>query len=265
VKEEQDLRNWPQQMKVIYRDHMNPECIAKGAENAIPMEELHRQTKLMEKKVSLLASNKSVTEARCRQDIQAKTTENSLLIHELNILRVERTALQRQVKDLDLRVRHASKPDSPLPPLEDKGSRATSPAGLKNSPSDGTMKVQDIIGGIPSGSGLPAETRRPLSGKAFSATRRGGPARTTWQHAGGAKKQRPDNHVPPEDRRKMQQLLAKADLNQQQVEMQALENKILRDQVHKLEAQRTADAASGTLEGMHVAGAAHKAVRQAGR
>ena len=52
-----------------------------------------------------LAANKAVIENKCKQDIQNKTTENSLLIHELNMLRVERKTLQRQVKDLQLRDR----------------------------------------------------------------------------------------------------------------------------------------------------------------
>merc|ERR1719271_1329816 len=74
VKEEQDVRSWPQCIRVIYRDHMNPECIAKDAEQSIPMEELRRQTKLMEKKIGQLAANKAVIENKCKQDIQNKTT-----------------------------------------------------------------------------------------------------------------------------------------------------------------------------------------------
>jgi len=59
----------------------------------------------------------------------------------------------------------------------------------------------------------------------------------------------------------MQQLLAKADLNQQQIEMQALENKILRDQVTKLTGNAVGSAE--TLGATHVAGSAAKAVKDA--
>merc|ERR1719395_345364 len=99
---------------------MNPECIAKDLENSIPIEELKRQARLMEKKVSQLAANKATTEDRCRQDIQNKTTENSLLIHELDMLRVERKNLNRQVKDLLLRVRQAEQKELP-DAIEDQG------------------------------------------------------------------------------------------------------------------------------------------------
>lgn len=268
VKEEQDVRNWPLCIKRIYRDHMNAECIAKDAENNIPMEELRRQGKLMALKVSQLAANKATTEDTCRKDIQNKTTENSLLIHELNMLRVEKKTLQRQVKDLLLRVRQAELKAAPA--LHDSTAPPAAKA-LTSSPSDPSVpQLEDLIGRMPDGSGLPAsEPRRPLSGKAFTTTRRTAaassnnwPARSTYQHAGGDKKQRPDSHVAPQDKRKMQQLLAKADLNQQQIEMQSLENKILKDQVLHLEANPAALTFGATR---HVAGAAHKAVRQATR
>jgi len=263
VKEEQDVRSWPQCIRVIYRDHMNPECIAKDAEQSIPMEELRRQTKLMEKKIGQLAANKAVIENKCKQDIQNKTTENSLLIHELNMLRVERKTLQRQVKDLQLRVHNAEL--KAMPALEDKDTKTVMPA-LASSPSDpGMLQLADLFGGVPNGSGLPYQTKRPMSGKTKRAPAppsSNWPARSTWQHAGGDKKQRPDSHIEPEARRRMQQLLVKADLNQQQIEMQSLENKILRDQVEKLES--TAGRAA-TLNAKHAAGAAHKAVRQAAR
>lgn len=262
VKEETDVREWPMCIKRIYRDHMNPECIAKEAEQNIPMEELRRQTRLMEKKVTQLGVNKGATELQCRQDIQNKQTENSLLIHELNMLRVHKKTLNRQVKDLMLRVRQAEL--KALPALEDKDTRSHSSLALGNSPSDPSLvPTLDIFGGrAPSGSGLPPG--RPLSGKSFSTTRRiaptAGPARSTWQHAGGDKKRRPDAHLPPEERRKMQQCLAKADLNQQQIEMQTLENKILRDQVQMIAEKQ--ETTGSILGGTHLAGAAHKAVRQ---
>merc|ERR1712224_777555 len=95
VKEEQDVRKWPKVINQIYKDHRHIGSISKDDENRVPMEELKRQTKLMERKVVLMATNKVIAEEKCRQDIQSKTTENSLLIHELNMLRVDRKSLQR--------------------------------------------------------------------------------------------------------------------------------------------------------------------------
>jgi len=276
VKEEQDVRNWPQCIKRIYKDHMEPTCIAKDAEQSIPMEELRRQGQLMEKKVKQLALNKATTEDRCKSGIQSKTTENSLLIHELNLLRVEQKALQRQVKDLLLACKMAQvKNVEKQVALQNKHSQA--PAMLMGtSPSDPNMlQLGDLFGKVPSGSGLPPQ--RPSSGKAprtrqvAASSSNNATRRSTHEFAGGDKKQRPDNHVDPADKRKMQQLLAKADLNQQQIEMQALENKILRDQVTKLTMPSPTiedPGGAGPAEvntAIHVAGAAHKAVRQATR
>merc|ERR1719375_2113484 len=160
VKEEQDVRSWPQCIRVIYRDHMNPECIAKDAEQSIPMEELRRQTKLMEKKIGQLAANKAVIENKCKQDIQNKTTENSLLIHELNMLRVERKTLQRQVKDLLLRVRQAElkQSEKAMPALQDKAASPAMPALTSSSSDPSIAQIEGLIGKVPNGAGLPQHT-----------------------------------------------------------------------------------------------------------
>merc|ERR550537_1916418 len=136
---------------------MNPECIQKDKEIQIPIEELRRQARLMETKVAQLAANKASTEARCRQDITNKTTENSLLIHELDMLRVERKNLNRQVKDLLLRVRQAEfkiQTTPPPPAIEDEATPSSAQAVASSSSDPNLIPIQDIIG-RPSGNGLP--------------------------------------------------------------------------------------------------------------
>merc|ERR1712217_1020381 len=64
------------------------------------------------------------------------------------------------------------------------------------------------------------------------------------------------SHVPPAHRKQMQQLLATADLNTQQIQMQRLEHKLLSDQLEKLAGDRTASPSPA-------AGGAMAAVRQA--
>jgi hypothetical protein len=259
VQKEQDIRCWPEAMLDIYRDHVNLDSIAKDSENAVPMGELRSHTKLMERKVSQLGKNKASIEDRCKQDIQSKTAENSLLIHELNLLRVERKSLQRQVKDLDLRVRLRDMGSKSPKALEDNNQASISSQpqqALEGAASDPLLNAF-FAGSLPlGGKGLPAERTRPLSGQRTA-------ARTTWQHAGGERKQRPNSHMAPEVRGQMQQLLAKADLNQQQIEMQSLENKLLRDQLETLSQRKAGAAEVKAPESTYVAGAAHKAVRQA--
>lgn len=65
----------------------------------------------------------------------------------------------------------------------------------------------------------------------------------------------------------MKKLLHRANLKQQEAEMQTLENKMLKDQVQALaeQQQQLAIGGAAALDGTHVAGAAHKAVRQAAR
>merc|ERR1712039_984155 len=81
-----------------------------GVENEdenCPMQELKRQIDAMHKKVGVLSRRSKHTEADFRTDLQSKTHENSLLIQEVTELRVEQKTLQRQARDLDLRVRQA--------------------------------------------------------------------------------------------------------------------------------------------------------------
>merc|ERR1719387_1450131 len=89
VNNQTDIRQWPSEIRKMYHEHVQGEKSAGGGEDKLPIEELQRQMRLMERKVTTLAVKGGRTEAACKSDIQRKAHENSLLIHELNELRVE--------------------------------------------------------------------------------------------------------------------------------------------------------------------------------
>ncbi|CAE7559596.1 unnamed protein product [Symbiodinium natans] len=62
---------------------------------------------VMERKASMLALRSKRGEATCKADTRRKTQENSLLIHELEELRIEKKSLQVQVQELELQVKLA--------------------------------------------------------------------------------------------------------------------------------------------------------------
>eukprot|EP00439_Symbiodinium_sp_Y106_P059922 s2885_g8.t2 len=66
-----------------------------------------RDTIVMERKASMLALRSKRGEATCKADTRRKTQENSLLIHELEELRIEKKSLQAEVQELELQVRLA--------------------------------------------------------------------------------------------------------------------------------------------------------------
>jgi len=104
---DQDVRNWHIGLKKIWRDHVNPETFKKDEGTSLPMQELGRQIQVMERKASMLALRSKRGEATCKADTRRKTQENSLLIHELEELRIEKKSLQAEVQELELQVRLA--------------------------------------------------------------------------------------------------------------------------------------------------------------
>jgi len=232
VTKEQDLREWPEGIKDIYHKHMNPESIAKDEEVRVPIEELRRQTKAIGKKVALMTNNKAAAEVKCRMDIQQKTQENSLLIHELDELRVDRRALQHQVKVLELRVRLAQQKSAQQKALP-----------VEDAPQEGRKEAVPALAMLrtPSGSRLAELELAPRS--MLGGGSKGKRMSKSLPAAG--RRNKTDSHISAEQRQMMQQLLVTADLNNQQIQMQALENKILRDQVEKLLQEKRATTGSG--------------------
>lgn len=217
VNEEQDVRRWPQGIRKIYRDHVDPNNITK-TEDTLPLQELTRQIDLMERKVSTLTSKGKVSEKGCRDEIVKKTEENSKLIQELSVVRVENTALQREAKDLELRVR-AKKQRLADIVMEREKALAASLKPRSCSPA--------ILGRPQTPSGLSAVVERTTCGGKPMDMLPSGPRGSLRKTAGRS-------HKSVESRRHLDRLLLKADVNEQQMKMQKLENKLLQDQLCKL-------------------------------
>jgi chromosome segregation ATPase len=218
-----DIREWPREIKRMYHEYVKNQDEHVSKEDQQSMKELDRQMKLMERKIQSLAMKGGRTELACKTDIQRKSHENSLLIHELNELRLEKRGLQDQVKNLELSLRQC----------QQKLENISNERGMLRSGSSGRLmpiaNEPQPPSGRPSGSVPPKPAgRRPPSPGVSSAERR----------AAGTLRKGATSHMPPEERQRMQNLLLTADLNSQQIQMQKLENKILRDQVQKLLEER---------------------------
>jgi len=240
VTEEQDVRKWPLGMKKIYRDHVDPDRIFKDGD--LPgAKELGWQIKVVQKKAVALADKSRKTEATCSADIMHKMHENSLLIQELNEIRVEQKVLNRETEDLELRCRQAERR---LAEKAAKGAPLALGAGA-GSPLALTQPESGIASesiGIGSGSMNAAAAASFFGPKAKAQAQ---------PHLKSAKESSPalirasPTRVSPEERRQMQRLLATSDLNQQQITMQRLEHKLLNDQLQKLVQERKPSTAAG--------------------
>jgi len=220
-----DVREWPREIKKMYHDYVKKDDVV-TKEDQQSMGELDRQMKLMERKIRTLAMKGGRTELACKTDIQRKSHENSLLIHELNELRTEKRALQDQVKNLELTLRQT----------QQKLDQASNERGMLRAGSSGRLMPLEAPGAPPPPSGRPSGSvppkpvgRRPPSPGSSSVERR---------VPQGQLRKGNTSHMSPEERQRMQNLLLTADLNSQQIQMQKLENKILRDQVQKLLEER---------------------------
>eukprot|EP00746_Dinoflagellata_sp_MGD_P164664 gnl/MRDRNA2_/MRDRNA2_93427_c0_seq1.p1 gnl/MRDRNA2_/MRDRNA2_93427_c0~~gnl/MRDRNA2_/MRDRNA2_93427_c0_seq1.p1 ORF type:complete len:1327 (-),score=290.79 gnl/MRDRNA2_/MRDRNA2_93427_c0_seq1:168-4148(-) len=219
-----DIREWPREIKRMYHEYVSKDDHV-SKEDQQSMEELDRQMKLMERKIRSLAMKGGRTEVACKTDIQRKSHENSLLIHELNELRMEKRGLQDQVKNLELNLRQT----------QQKLEQAHNERGMLRSGSSGRLMPIEAGGAPPPPAGRPSGSvppkpagRRPPSPGSGSVERR----------LPGQLRKGNNSHMSPEERQRMQNLLLTADLNSQQIQMQKLENKILRDQVQKLLEER---------------------------
>lgn len=190
--------------------------------------------RLMERKIRSLAMKGGRTETACKVDLQRKAHENSLLIHELNELRTEKRALQNQVRNLELKLRQAEQKLDVIQTNPSSGAGAAAP------------KLPRVEAGTTNSSAAtptaPVRSASPLPAKHVSKV--AGP--------GGVLRKGPSSHMSAEDKQKMQNLLLAVDLNNQQIQMQKLENKILRDQVQKLVEERQAMMRGTGSPGMQI-------------
>jgi len=216
-----DIREWPREIKRMYQEYVKQDEVV-SKEDQGSMGELDRQMKLMERKIRTLAMKGGRTELACKTDIQRKSHENSLLIHELNELRVEKRNLQDQVKNLELNLRQT----------QQKLEQANNERGMLRSGSSGRLMPIESPGAPPPPTGRPSGSVPPKP------VARRPPSADSSRRLPGQLRKGNTSHMSPEERQRMQNLLLTADLNSQQIQMQKLENKILRDQVQKLLEER---------------------------
>jgi len=259
VNNQKDIRTWPKDILRIYHEHVKGER-HQADEDQVPLEELKRQIMLMERKVTTLAVKGGRTQAVCKMDIQKKAHENSLLIHELNELRVEKRTLQSNVKALELKLKGCEQ--------ENHGQRVEQQQQLKRQQQlalqDGAPS--DAITGlfwprVPKGT----QRSRPKSARGV-VTGRPPPNLLADEPSSGSFSARGAPFISEqlgEDKKRIENLMLTAELSQKQVQMQKLENKILRDQVDKMLKEKDAaadklikDRETG-LDSPHAAGSGH--------
>jgi len=216
------------------------------------MQELGRQIQVMQKKASTMASATKMEGAKGRADINKKMDANTELIHELNDLRAERKALAREAKDLELRVR-LTENSLVLKQAEAQPSLANSApqAAIANGPSASAAGGKRPMSSSGSRERLAAAdpaARRAADG--FSERAKAQASRSLPPPAlgkGKLKKAPGAAHIAPEERKQMQKLLATVDMNNQQIQMQRLEHKLLADQLEKvITERRTAGSGAGS-------------------
>jgi len=217
---EQDTRNWHIGLKKIWRDHVDPSVFNKDEESNPPMLELNRQIQVMERKATTLTKKGKSSEDTCKADIIHKTQENSLLIHELDELRVEKKALHKQLKELELRVRQAEQREANLQALPDAlpASRPPSRQLSKNVP----KAVQDFF------------EEAPMAPK--TAPR-------------GQKKAHKDSvhHRHPEERLQVTKLMKTAEQNKDKIGMQRIQQKLLQDQLESITSKKSQQSLSSVV------------------
>eukprot|EP00929_Paragymnodinium_shiwhaense_P031142 TRINITY_DN17520_c0_g1_i1.p1 TRINITY_DN17520_c0_g1~~TRINITY_DN17520_c0_g1_i1.p1 ORF type:complete len:1419 (-),score=422.29 TRINITY_DN17520_c0_g1_i1:36-4292(-) len=236
VHEEQDIRNWPEAILRLYKKHVDPEKFLQGDES-LPMQELSRQIGVMGNKVVMLSGKSKADDGAFRKDIADKTHDNSLLIQEVSELRVEQKALQRQLKDLDLQVRLAEAKVQQQSKDEAEAAKAlTNGAEREDSEADdGALSLlPEAVRLFFKGAGhelvaTEAAAKSKLQGTMLKQVKPTG--QSTAKKAAVRK-------ATLEERRRVQKMLLAADLSNQQIQMQALENKLLRDQVTKVTRQK---------------------------
>jgi len=218
--EEQDTRLWPQGIRRIYRDHVDPQRIFKDV-GSLGMQELGRQVGVMQQKAASLVAKGKHTEGTCRADIGKKMEDNTELIREVDGLRVEKRSLERQLRDLEFRVALAEKRLA--------SGRGRSAPALSNSSDQ-----------------APALTAGPAAAPAESAAsrRKGGGTAAEAPRAQAPRKKPQVPRATPEERATLRKMLVAADRGGQQAQLKHIEHKLLRDHLTKLQAESRVGTAS---------------------
>lgn len=112
----EEERKWPQDIRRMYHSFVNDDRVG---EDRIPLENMQRQMKQVERRVASLAVKSGQMRTKCKTDIQRKAHENAQLVNDVNILRKERQAMQSSCRALqkrleELEARAAAGDASPL-------------------------------------------------------------------------------------------------------------------------------------------------------
>lgn len=224
-----DSRNWHIGLKKIWQDHVDVDTLGPDQDGSLPLRELGRQVKVMDRKARILDLSGSKNEDTSKSDIISKTQENSLLIHELDELRVEKKALERQLTNLELQVRQSEQRRAE----EEQAALAWGDAG-------GSAKLLDLGGAKkpPSREFLASEVPDAVK-DFFEEAPRANPSMMKGQ----AKKppQRTNKsvfHKSSEDRQQIQKLMKAAEQNNDKMKLQRIEQKLLQDQLNSLKSKK---------------------------
>jgi len=255
VTEEKNVRRWPGGIRQIYQKHADHEHIIKAGENEAA-QELKRQIQIVQRKATSLKVKGNNTDITCKADIMQKTHENSLIINELDELRVENKTLQRQSKDLELRVRQMEQRAAEQRALAPAQALTTAPSpGWDGGSSGMPTNAKDKREASVAVADLFSDRVRKQQPETSTPTVMPVSAAPSLGITGNLRKTSGASHLCPDERKHMQKLLAVADLNNQQIQMQRLEHKLLQDQLERLmqEKQRTVtsdgDNAVGIMAG----------------
>lgn len=141
---QKDLKEWPKEIRRLYHTHVDEEV---RVHQRLPMEEMMRQMRVVERRVAGLAAKSDQIKAMGKMDVQRKAHENATLVHELNELRVLKCSLVREVKALTTKLKEIEgKKEEPNRSLFDKGEIEEEPKVSSPPPPDKPSKVKEPTG-----------------------------------------------------------------------------------------------------------------------
>jgi len=233
---ELDRKEWPAEIRRIYHVHV---CGQNVREDQLPIEEIQRQMRQMEGKVTTLTVKGSQMETACKKDIQRKAQENATLVQELNQLRMQNKGLQTKVKTLEQTLKTLEQGGGELPqqhlavPVDETTRAADAPVPPPPA-SPGVPK-------IPSGGALPGPRQRAQSPMEDTLA-----LPTQTKKTGGLGYTVPRRSAETENR--LGSLKQTADVSHQQLQVQRDEKQRLQKEIDKLlqggAATRQTDAAA---------------------
>lgn len=221
-----DTRNWHIGLKKIWQDHVDVDKLGPDQEGSLPLRELGRQVKVMERKARILDLNGTKNEETSKADIISKTQENSLLIHELDELRVEKKALERQLTNLELQVRQTEQ------------RQAEEQAALALKDDEGYAQLLDGGSKKPNRELLPSEVPDAVK-DFFEEAPRANPSVMKGQTKKTVQRTNKSAfHKSFDERNQIQKLMKAAEQNNDKIKMQRMEQKLLQDQLNSLKAKK---------------------------